>query len=91
MFSFIFTALVHGNARGTAEASGIQENCPAGWVEFQNNCYLLTDTNLDELSWHDANAKCLSDGAQLASINSEEEKQFIEDTVSLLREDSLLN
>lgn len=48
--------------------------CEAGWSEFQSTCYKLFEINLN---YADATASCDGEGAQLASINSEEENIFV--------------
>ena len=44
------------------------------WQEFQDHCYKVFDY---KVSWYDAQASCSSYGANLASIHSKEENDFV--------------
>ncbi|XP_060599605.1 macrophage mannose receptor 1-like [Ruditapes philippinarum] len=46
-----------------------------GWKVFGDYCYYLGNDEM--LTWHDANANCLSKGSNLASVHSEEENRFL--------------
>ncbi|KAL4221697.1 hypothetical protein ACF0H5_019952 [Mactra antiquata] len=49
--------------------------CPTGWVSFESKCYLFSN---DELKVYDvADVACLSKGAQLVSIETQNEDKFI--------------
>ncbi|CAB1436207.1 unnamed protein product, partial [Pleuronectes platessa] len=49
-------------------------NCPMFWYSFNNRCYKYVAT---EQSWADAEFHCVSQGANLVSIHSLEEENFI--------------
>lgn len=53
-------------------------SCPEGWIYFKGKCYGHPKDK--KLSWTDANSYCQnwSLGAHLASIHSEEEKEFVQ-------------
>merc|ERR1711902_302252 len=48
--------------------------CPTGWSESGGNCYKYFDNSV---KWDDARKRCLSEEADLASIHSEEENDFL--------------
>jgi len=48
--------------------------CPAGWDKFGDYCYWL---NTDFLNWHDANDACHAEDAELVSIHSQDEQDFL--------------
>ncbi|XP_024001430.2 galactose-specific lectin nattectin-like, partial [Salvelinus sp. IW2-2015] len=45
-----------------------------GWYDFNGRCYKYVATRLD---WADAESYCVTQGANLASVHSEAEHQFI--------------
>ncbi|CAB1441699.1 unnamed protein product [Pleuronectes platessa] len=49
-------------------------NCPMFWFSFNNRCYKYVSR---ELTWANAELNCLSQGANLVSIHSLEEQNFI--------------
>jgi len=51
-------------------------SCPSGWSEFQGKCYKYFN---EQMTWTDARDKCWSHAANLASINSIEENDFVAD------------
>merc|ERR1712029_229334 len=52
----------------------VDSTCPAGWSESGGNCYKYFDNSV---KWDDARKRCLSEEADLASIHSEEENDFL--------------
>jgi hypothetical protein len=48
--------------------------CPAGWTQFENHCYIAKNT---VLCWAEANKSCLSLGGNLTSIHSRAELDFV--------------
>ncbi len=48
--------------------------CPSGWTEFENHCYLAQKSTL---YWQPAEASCLSLGGHLASIHSKAEYNLV--------------
>jgi len=48
--------------------------CPNGWSLFGPNCYKLVETLK---TWQEAENHCQTEGAHLASLHSEEEKDFV--------------
>merc|ERR1719208_454428 len=48
--------------------------CPVGWSQFRGRCYKYFDNSV---KWDDAREHCLSEEADLASIHSEEENDFL--------------
>uniref|UniRef100_A0A674B1I6 C-type lectin domain-containing protein n=1 Tax=Salmo trutta TaxID=8032 RepID=A0A674B1I6_SALTR len=51
-----------------------QNSCPMGWYDFNGRCYKYVAT---PLNWPDAESYCLTQGANLVSVHSEAEHQFI--------------
>ena len=58
----------------SAEMNIPVESCETGWSYFNGNCYKKID---DLLNWHDSNEACKREGANLASIHSKQEQQFL--------------
>ncbi|XP_078701809.1 uncharacterized protein LOC144927891 isoform X2 [Branchiostoma floridae x Branchiostoma belcheri] len=52
----------------------ITATCKIGWREYNDNCYKLGET---KLSWFKAREECNKHGANLASIQSREENNFL--------------
>merc|ERR1719410_1616135 len=52
----------------------VDSTCPTGWSESGGNCYKYFDNSV---KWDDAREHCLSEEADLASIHSEEENDFL--------------
>ncbi|CAL1265743.1 unnamed protein product, partial [Larinioides sclopetarius] len=50
------------------------------WIKFQGNCYLFQYKDNNRVSFYEADDYCRSQGAQLASIHSEAENEFILNT-----------
>ncbi|XP_067661558.1 C-type lectin domain family 4 member E-like [Haliotis asinina] len=48
--------------------------CAGGFVKFEDHCYIL---ELDEVKWDPARNRCRSLGADLVSINTESENNFL--------------
>ncbi|KAI8514104.1 hypothetical protein Bbelb_084280 [Branchiostoma belcheri] len=48
--------------------------CNSGWSEYKNNCYKLFK---DKVDWSTANGRCKRHGANLASVGSAGENNFI--------------
>ncbi|XP_068563296.1 ladderlectin-like [Cebidichthys violaceus] len=49
-------------------------NCPMFWSSFNNRCFKYVATRM---TWVDAERHCVSEGANLASIHSLEEQNFV--------------
>ncbi|KAK6291658.1 hypothetical protein J4Q44_G00374430 [Coregonus suidteri] len=64
-------------ALGDAISSGIRL-CP-GWTDYGSRCFMFVKT---ARTWPEAERHCMSLGANLASVNSSEENQFLQDVVS---------
>ena len=52
-------------------------SCPSGWIKFDQHCYLFRDTYRDHMTWTSARYMCLKQGANLLSITSKQEQDFI--------------
>lgn len=62
-------------SRENSELKGTTWNCcPNGWMAFQSHCYLLSNS---KKTWADSEILCKGMWAQLASINSLAEQNFI--------------
>lgn len=53
--------------------------CPKNWKPFGSHCYF---TSRDSASWSDSEEKCSHRGAHLLVIHSQEEQDFITDTLN---------
>nr|XP_046272979.1 lactose-binding lectin l-2-like [Scatophagus argus] len=53
-------------------------NCPTFWYSFNGRCYKYVSSHLN---WADAELHCVSEGANLVSIHSQEEQTFVKDLV----------
>ncbi|KAM6900020.1 ladderlectin-like [Xenentodon cancila] len=53
----------------------LRGSCPMFWYSFNNHCYKYIAT---QMNWADAELHCLSEGANLVSIHSHEEENFIQ-------------
>ncbi|XP_015760775.1 PREDICTED: macrophage mannose receptor 1-like [Acropora digitifera] len=52
-------------------------SCPSGWIKFDQHCYLFRDTFSDRRTWTSARYMCRKQGANLLSITSKQEQDFI--------------
>ena len=57
-------------------------DCPSDWLEFSKNCY---KGFLKYLNWVDAESHCIEHGGHLASVHSDQEKDFIHGLVPSLQ------
>ncbi|XP_075962469.1 galactose-specific lectin nattectin-like [Anarhichas minor] len=53
-------------------------NCPMFWYSFNNRCYKYVAT---DMTWADAEFYCVSEGANLVSIHSLEEQNFVKSLI----------
>ncbi|XP_026013632.1 ladderlectin-like [Astatotilapia calliptera] len=70
-------------ALGTAAAEHHVEkraaSCPSGWTQYGNRCFLYDNR---QMTWAQAQRICQSLNANLASVNSNDEYQFIRAVIS---------
>ncbi|KAM9340266.1 lactose-binding lectin l-2-like [Symphorus nematophorus] len=52
----------------------VRGSCPDFWSSFNNTCYKYISTHF---TWADAELHCVSEGANLVSIHTMEERNFI--------------
>ncbi|KAK2549082.1 Coagulation factor VIII [Acropora cervicornis] len=52
-------------------------SCPSGWIKFDQHCYLFRDTYNDRRTWTSARYMCRKQGANLLSITSKQEQDFL--------------
>ena len=57
------------------------ESCESGWSYDGGNCYKIFD---EWRTWYNSKVACRQIGADLASITSSEEQQFVAGKLSLL-------
>uniref|UniRef100_A0A3P9BI67 C-type lectin domain-containing protein n=1 Tax=Maylandia zebra TaxID=106582 RepID=A0A3P9BI67_9CICH len=57
----------------------LRGNCPTFWYSFNGRCYKYVSASM---AWADAELHCVSQGANLASIHSLEEHQFVKVLIS---------
>ncbi|XP_062507025.1 macrophage mannose receptor 1-like [Corticium candelabrum] len=55
--------------------------CPHGWVPFGGSCFRQFH-HASALSWHETRAKCRTVGADLVSVNCEEDQRFLDSFMS---------
>ncbi|XP_019119733.1 lactose-binding lectin l-2-like [Larimichthys crocea] len=75
---FSFFALALGAVSPSDEVQLQRGNCPMFWFSFNDRCYKYVSTRL---SWADAELYCVSERANLVSIHSLEEHNFIKDLI----------
>ncbi|XP_042291262.1 lactose-binding lectin l-2-like [Thunnus maccoyii] len=79
LFLFLF-----GLALGAESPSGDHEmklqrgNCPMFWYSFQGRCYKYVSTHM---TWADAELHCVSEKANLVSVHSLEEQNFVKSLI----------
>ncbi|XP_067467958.1 lactose-binding lectin l-2-like [Thunnus thynnus] len=79
LFLFLF-----GMALGAETPSGDHEmklqsgNCPMFWYSFNGRCYKYVATHM---TWADAELHCVSEKANLVSIHSLEEQNFVKSLI----------
>ncbi|GFS09737.1 macrophage mannose receptor 1 [Elysia marginata] len=62
------------------EKLGACDPLPRSWRKFKDSCYYLADGSGgsdDTLTWREARKSCSKDGADLVSIDTEEENRFL--------------
>uniref|UniRef100_A0A3B3ZHX0 C-type lectin domain-containing protein n=1 Tax=Periophthalmus magnuspinnatus TaxID=409849 RepID=A0A3B3ZHX0_9GOBI len=76
--------LLLGVSLGLAAPSEIQEvklergGCPMFWYSYNGHCYKYVATHTN---WADAELQCVSQGANLVSIHSVEENNFVKNLI----------
>ncbi|CAK6949575.1 lactose-binding lectin l-2-like [Scomber scombrus] len=81
LFLFLF---LFGLALGTASPTGDRPlmlqrgNCPPFWFSFKGRCYKYVSTHM---TWADAELYCVSQKANLVSIHSREEQNFVKSLI----------
>ncbi|RVE67062.1 hypothetical protein OJAV_G00113620 [Oryzias javanicus] len=50
------------------------KSCPEGWMRFRNRCYYKST---EKKTWFDSRIFCQDNGADLVTINSKEEQEFV--------------
>ncbi|XP_038821911.1 ladderlectin isoform X1 [Salvelinus namaycush] len=76
-----FEQALHLGAKGAEEGVVAAENrnqCPTGWFQFGSRCFMFVET---ARSWPLAERHCVSLGANLASLHSSAEYQFLQEVV----------
>ncbi|XP_014263436.2 lactose-binding lectin l-2 [Maylandia zebra] len=56
----------------------LRGNCPMFWYSFNGRCYKYVAT---QMTWADAELYCVSEKANLVSIYSEEEEEFVKSLI----------
>jgi len=55
--------------------SAPNKGCDPGWLKFGGHCYYFE--RKAQLSWHDAERKCIGDGGHLVSLHNADENEFV--------------
>ncbi|KAL7382488.1 hypothetical protein ABVT39_023298 [Epinephelus coioides] len=74
--------LLFGLALGAVSSPDVKlqrGNCPMFWYSFNGRCYKYISTRF---TWADAELHCVSEGANLVSIHSQDEENFVRSLVS---------
>ncbi|XP_042291270.1 galactose-specific lectin nattectin-like [Thunnus maccoyii] len=80
LFLFLFgLALATASPSGDREVKLQQGDCPMSWYSFNGRCYKYVSTRM---TWAHAEFHCVSESANLVSIHSLEEHNFV---ASLIR------
>ncbi|XP_078146313.1 ladderlectin-like [Centroberyx gerrardi] len=69
---------VDANQNQGADKSDVGESCALGWSPYGSRCFIF---NSNPLNWVQAEQHCLALGANLASVHSLEEYEFIQEMV----------
>ena len=60
----------------------VSDDCAASWVEFSGSCYYMSnDEYQTEMTWMEARAWCMREGADLVSVGSTAENDFLKGLV----------
>jgi len=62
------------NTTTTKKTPKLEKDCPSDWSKFGKSCYKLFKKNM---KWVEAESHCIEQGGHLASVHSEQEKDFI--------------
>ncbi|XP_045072516.1 ladderlectin-like isoform X2 [Coregonus clupeaformis] len=65
-------------ALGDIIGHGPVKPCRSGWTEYESHCFMFIKT---ARTWAEAERHCISLGANLASVHSSEEAQFLQGVV----------
>uniref|UniRef100_A0A3B4F006 C-type lectin domain-containing protein n=1 Tax=Pundamilia nyererei TaxID=303518 RepID=A0A3B4F006_9CICH len=71
LFLFLFSL-------GNQTVKLLRGNCPMFWYSFNGRCYKYVATHM---TWADAELYCVSEKANLVSIYSEEEEEFVKSLI----------
>ncbi|XP_053190406.1 lactose-binding lectin l-2-like [Scomber japonicus] len=79
LFLFLFgLALGAESPLGDNELKLQRGNCPPFWFSFNSRCYKYVATHM---TWADAELYCVSERANLVSIHSQEEQDFVKSLI----------
>ncbi|KAM9340540.1 lactose-binding lectin l-2-like [Symphorus nematophorus] len=79
LFLFLFGLALGAESPSDGRQVKLQRGgCPMFWYSFNNRCYKYVSTRL---TWAEAELYCVSQRANLVSIHSPEEQNFIKDLV----------
>ncbi|XP_037391104.1 lactose-binding lectin l-2-like [Pygocentrus nattereri] len=73
-FNALVQEQINEPQKRVAAVQACEPSCPLGWVKFDRRCFSYVSQTLD---WASAEAYCLNQGANLASIHSENEYQTV--------------
>uniref|UniRef100_S4RGZ1 C-type lectin domain-containing protein n=1 Tax=Petromyzon marinus TaxID=7757 RepID=S4RGZ1_PETMA len=65
--------------------------CPEGWVPFAGRCYWVVTSLVRRTTWNEALFTCQRVGAQLLSINSVDEQDFINSLIPDLQNNRVVD
>ena len=63
--------------------AAVNTRCADGYREYNNKCWkFATDDTVEYATWDEARDACRRDNAELATINSQEEQDFVTYTIA---------
>ncbi|XP_044191071.1 lactose-binding lectin l-2-like [Thunnus albacares] len=78
LFLFLFLAVGAETPSGDHQLTLRSGNCPMFWFSFNSRCYKYVATHM---TWADAELHCVSEKANLVSIHSLEEHNFVKSLI----------
>ncbi|CAK6949579.1 lactose-binding lectin l-2-like [Scomber scombrus] len=80
LFLFLFGLALGAESPSSDHEMKLQRgNCPLFWFTFNNRCYKYVSTLMN---WADAELYCVSEKANLVSIHSQEEQNFVKSLIN---------
>uniref|UniRef100_A0A3P9BIQ1 C-type lectin domain-containing protein n=1 Tax=Maylandia zebra TaxID=106582 RepID=A0A3P9BIQ1_9CICH len=75
---FLFSLALGAPSESPSDVQLLRGSCPPFWYSFNGRCYKYVATHM---SWADAELYCVSQRANLVSIHSREEEEFVKSLI----------